>query len=130
MRLFNLLKTALTKLGLINDYVVEQGTSGKFRYRKWNSGLIEMWSRQSISFSSFTSVNGMYRATKKITLPFAIPAANVISAHATGQYSGIFVVGNSDFSGGAGVLEVQALRGSGTTSVSGINTTIYVAGKM
>lgn len=128
-RLFTLLKMAFTKLGLIDDYVVEQGTSGKFRYRKWNSGLIEVWSRQSISFSSFASVNGMYRATKIITLPFAIPAANVVSAHATGQYSGVFVVGNSDFSGGAGKFEVQALRGSGTNSMS-INTTIYVVGKM
>lgn len=71
----------------------------------------------------------MYRATKVITLPFAIPAASVISAHATGQYSDMFVLGNSDFSKGAGKFEMQALRGNGTTSAS-INTTIYVVGKM
>ncbi len=30
--------------GLLGDYVVEQGTSGIWTYRKWNSGIAECWS--------------------------------------------------------------------------------------
>lgn len=28
---------------MLNDFVIEQGTSGDWAYRKWNSGLCEMW---------------------------------------------------------------------------------------
>ena len=45
MRLFNLLKKAFYKLGLISDFVVERGTSGIWTYRKWNSGVAECWGR-------------------------------------------------------------------------------------
>lgn len=33
------------------DFVVEQGTSGVWTYRKWNSGVAECWCRQAISKS-------------------------------------------------------------------------------
>lgn len=29
----------------VTDYVVEQGTSGNWRYRKWNSGVAECWAK-------------------------------------------------------------------------------------
>lgn len=45
MRIFTLLKKAFTKLGLISDYVVEQGTSGIWTYQKWNSGVAKCWGR-------------------------------------------------------------------------------------
>ena len=38
------------------DYIVEQGTSGIWTYRKWNSGVAECWGRTSISGLT-TSVN-------------------------------------------------------------------------
>ena len=45
-------KEIAEKLGLIADYVVEQGTSGIWAYRKWNSGIAECW------ISTATSVIG------------------------------------------------------------------------
>jgi hypothetical protein len=36
--------TDAVPLGLLQDYVVEQGTSGGWTYRKWKSGCVEMWS--------------------------------------------------------------------------------------
>lgn len=46
----NLLKPLILKVkdiaykqNLIADYVVEQGTSGIWVYRKWNSGIAEVW---------------------------------------------------------------------------------------
>lgn len=34
------------------DYVVEQGSSGMWTYRKWNSGVAECWGCETISFTS------------------------------------------------------------------------------
>ena len=33
----------LSKVDTIADYIVEQGTSGIWTYRKWNSGVAECW---------------------------------------------------------------------------------------
>ena len=33
----------------VADYVVEQGTSGVWFYRKWNSGLAECWTHSAIT---------------------------------------------------------------------------------
>ena len=40
---------AVTKLG-ISDYVVAQGTSGIWTYRKWNSGVAECWGCSTINY--------------------------------------------------------------------------------
>lgn len=38
------------------DYIVEQGTSGIWTYRKWNSGIAECWGRTGI----VVPTNGVY----------------------------------------------------------------------
>lgn len=59
------------------DYVVEQGTSGIWTYRKWNSGIAEFWGEYSKTVSipasghvaitppafPFTITNGIVNAT-------------------------------------------------------------------
>lgn len=44
------------------DYIVAQGTSGKTTYRKWNSGLAEMWYYEDLGKMALTSnpVTGVY----------------------------------------------------------------------
>lgn len=42
------------------DYIVEQGTSGIWTYRKWNSGVSECWGRYSYSITSTTTWGSMY----------------------------------------------------------------------
>ena len=46
------IKDILVKLNLIADYVVEQGTSGIWTYRKWNSGIAECWGNTTYTQSS------------------------------------------------------------------------------
>ena len=71
MRLFNLLKTALTKLGLIDDFVVERGTSGIWTWKKWYSGDVECWGIQSnsISFTVPSGISNMGYSSITVTLP-------------------------------------------------------------
>lgn len=51
------------------DYVVEQGTSGIWGYRKWASGIAECWGYYSKTIASKTVDNSNY-----ITFPFAFTA--------------------------------------------------------
>ena len=58
-----------------SDYVVAQGTSGDFRYRKWNSGVVEAWYYKELGSLSLTVkkadgvwTNDTYQAVN-VTLP-------------------------------------------------------------
>lgn len=42
------------------DYIVEQGTSGIWIYRKWNSGIAECWGTYSATISHYTTAFGGY----------------------------------------------------------------------
>ena len=58
----------------INDYVVEQGTSGAWAYRKWNSGKAECWLESDLSLTGSAPVaymNGSaYYSYATVNLPF------------------------------------------------------------
>lgn len=58
----------------LTDYIVEQGTSGDWRYRKWNSGVAECWWEKSISVGG-NSVD----ASNYIAFPFTFTATPIIT---------------------------------------------------
>lgn len=54
-----------------DDYVVEQGTSGEWTYRKWNSGIAECWMTHTYTTAKATSTWGnMYYGTLTSALTF------------------------------------------------------------
>lgn len=58
------------------DYIVEQGTSGIWTYRKWNSGKIELWTNSHQFTVSFTKSSiGVYYATQS---GIAVPLVKTI----------------------------------------------------
>ena len=66
------------------DFVVEQGTSGMWTYRKWHSGIMECWGiyTASIAVDAASPGYGGYRSAE-ITAPaypFAFTAQPVVSA--------------------------------------------------
>ena len=63
MRLFNLLKNICVKLNIVSDFVIEQGKSGAWTYRKWNSGIAECWGWHDLSNVSLTAWNSSYYYT-------------------------------------------------------------------
>ena len=63
------IKEIAEKLGLIADYVVEEGTSGEWTYRKWASGIAECWVDTSGTWSSDGTVCGWYYRLATINLP-------------------------------------------------------------
>ena len=77
----------------IADYVVDQGTSGIWTYRKWNSGIAECWGTYTASIAVNTAAvaYGGYRSAQ-ITAPnypfeFAsAPTVTAISANGGGHW--------------------------------------------
>ena len=89
---------AVSGLG-IKDYVVAQGTSGIWTYRKWNSGIAECWGQEMLS--NFTTADrtyhdNIYRSEEfaNIIFPFnftEIPVWNVtVTDLSTSAGSGYF----------------------------------------
>lgn len=58
---------------LFADFVIEQGTSGIWTYRKWNSGIAECWAYSQITFDTSTSssgISGFNMISAEVPLPF------------------------------------------------------------
>ena len=70
-------KALLTKMlnAIKVDYIIEQGTSGNWTYRKWNSGVAEAWmgpvSAGSIAMTSAWGY-GYYASLKTYYLPSSL----------------------------------------------------------
>lgn len=54
------------------DYVVEQGTSGGWTYRKWNSGLCEQWYMANPGNYTIGTARGSWYSGSDITLTYPI----------------------------------------------------------
>ncbi len=69
----------------IADVVVEQGTSGIWTYRKWDSGIAECWGTMSKSFSSWASWGHIYETNTSVSANYPtglFTTAPVVSARA------------------------------------------------
>ena len=65
LKVRNTICNILQRLDLISDWVVEQGTSDIWTYRKWNSGIAECWGTKRGSVPSGWSQTGI-----AISFPF------------------------------------------------------------
>lgn len=60
-----------TSVSLQADCIVEQGTSGEWKYRKWDSGIAEAWTLASNGSTAMTTEEGYgyYAPAKTYTFP-------------------------------------------------------------
>lgn len=54
------------------DHIVEQGKKGIWTYRKWDSGIVEVWGRWSETLTNYNTSNNYYGYTSTHSLPFKI----------------------------------------------------------
>ena len=59
----------------VMDFVVEQGTSGIWTYRKWSSGVAECWGEPSQSVASSGTVLGAYAFAARFPVPAGLFAS-------------------------------------------------------
>lgn len=56
--------------GLAVDLVIEQDTSGIWKYRKWSSGIVECWGTTgTTNYNMTTAYGGTYYGTARISIP-------------------------------------------------------------
>ena len=110
----------------VADYVVAQGASGDWRYRKWDSGWAECWRVSQVTPTAFTA-NGTLYYTDIITIPYpfdfaAAPVAFVSSYNAN-------VIGATMNGNNLGAISLR-LATTTNTAASYVDKTIkiYVAG--
>ena len=80
----------------VDDFVVEQGISGDWTYRKWNSGIAECWRTwTSAAFAPATAVGGFYGRVLPNSGTYSLPSglfvtAPIMSVNLTEWGSGYF----------------------------------------
>lgn len=90
-RLFNILKAIIDRVGV--DYIVDQGTTGNWTWRKWNSGLYEAERAHNVGQYSIntTIVTGIMCGSE---VDFATPPHTLVSGRTQVSY-----ISNSSNSG-------------------------------
>lgn len=84
------------------DYIIEQGTSGIWTYRKWNSGMAECWGTYSYSFTGFSAWGSLYFSTPSATEAFpsglftAAPTTQITRSGGTEGWAGLNSVTKTD----------------------------------
>ena len=111
------------------DGIVEQGTSGIWTYRKYQSGIAECWGTQDYSGSSDTAWGSLYRMTCTApTYPIAfkeVPAANldIVSTSGSSYWISSWSGGNTSSLGTFALVRPVA---GGTV---GVKVSFYARGK-
>ena len=119
--------TALTNLGA-KDYIVEQGTSGIWTYRKWNSGYAELDGTLPSASYNTSAVSGAlyYTSTDKFSsFPFTFTKLLSLSSAMMPTSSNCGAWAGSITTKGIGILYIQ--RGSNSTVTGSI--CVRVTGK-
>ena len=78
--------TSISDLAI--DYIIEEGTTGDWHYRKWHSGRRECWTSLYYANTAMTSAegSGYYAAQKTITFP-----TNFFSGNFDNMFFGIYI---------------------------------------
>lgn len=102
------------------DYIVEEGTSGIWTYRKWSSGVYEAWGKEQRSTAMTGSIGaGQYYGNITFNIS-ALGFTDIISAQVTGQASGVYF-GTKIESWGTSSIQVSSRASASTTA-----TVVYI----
>ena len=102
----------------INDYIVEQGTSGIWTYRKWNSGIAECWGVASFTPSSPNTEGSLYYKYVSTNFPSGLFTARptVQATTSVGWIAGITThptsVTSATYSGYLWAADSRAMNGN------------------
>ena len=101
----------LAALGVM-DYIVEQGTSGNWTYRKYASGYADLWWRGTVTPTSYTTFgSAAYTNTISLSMPFGVTGNVVI----TGSATDLHTICNTDWSYASKTLSFRMARGASMT---------------
>ena len=62
---------------LKQDYIIAEGTSGDWYYRKWKSGHLEAWCNTSLSFAVSIQSGSFYIGNSSVSIPSVIGVSSI-----------------------------------------------------
>jgi hypothetical protein len=119
--------TDAVPLGFLHDYVVEQGTSGIWVYRKWSGGLAELWCSLDATYQ-----NGNVLASTEVSYPFTMTDAvcGVGSLNSYGGNAAGSLPWNLKLAYGPNACRIWVHNsGGGFTSASTVSGSAYIVGR-
>lgn len=123
---------ARTNLGVtamnlgIKDYIVEQGTSGDWKYRKWNSGIAECFGYISLGSISVSAVGNVYRGNTSVSLPSDFFNDTPSNVHITNRNPLSSVISINARATDASTLSVYVWKA--TSGAADVSASFYIIG--
>ena len=105
-----------TITGAFADYVVEQGTSGIWNYRKWNSGYMEAWGASGDSVAMTTANGNLYFGNTDFNIS-GLGFTSISNIQVTGQASNYYTASKVDRYSTSSITVSDKASGSYTTTV-------------
>ena len=102
------------------DYIVEQGISGRWTYRKWNSGIAECWGKYQKEVSANTA-----DASNYVDYPFSFTAVPVINLTVAAGGADLY---RGHIEGSTGVQQARLVLINKHTAAVTITAHIYIVG--
>lgn len=118
--------------GNLADYVVEQGTSGIWTYRKWASGLAECWARKEISSVAVTSAwGGLYESADigSIAYPGGLFVAQPIFSSSVSKTKRYSAAGIETDGGSASATPALYLLRATAGTIQGVEISLEAKGR-
>jgi hypothetical protein len=85
----------------MSDYVVEQGKSNNWTYRKWKSGIAECWCRKSIATTITNAWGSLYTSggleSSNLDFPFTFSETPVVNVNCCNNGAGVFVMASGSW---------------------------------
>ena len=108
----------------MSDYVVEQGKSDIWTYRKWNSGIAECWCRKSIATTITNAWGSLYTSggleSSNLDFPFTFSENPVVNVSCCNNGAGVFVMASGSWgplsTTSTGMFELVRAVSSGTAN--------------
>lgn len=119
----------------IADFVVQEGTSGIWTYRKWNSGKAECWGKVRLNTAITTAWGSMYVGTSKMSkqsYPFTFTAQPLEIVNVKSASNAVWVFAESGGNGTNSTTQTglyNICRPNQITASSNYNIDFYVLGK-
>lgn len=118
------------------DFVIQQGTSGIWTYRRWKSGIAECWGRKSVSTAIANTWGNLYTSgalsALNVAFPFTFTAVPTITANLTCNGTGaiLMVPGSSPTPSVSSTGVYELTRGSAAAGSATYWVNFYVIGKV
>ena len=115
----------------VADYIVEQGTSGAWAYRKWNSGIAECWCAVADTVTYEIAILGgyLYYTTGIYSYPLNFISAPTVSYNASFTIGYVAIIGDEGTTGTSGFGRVRILSNNENLQGESVLVRIHAIGR-